>query len=799
MRRILAFLTLLLPGLVLAGPVTPIDSLEVNSNAQFDFLLSQIGLSTDSSGNLIPVPTQSAHTVWAGPTSGSAATPTFRFLIGTDLPLPTASTLGGIESAAAVSHQWINSISTSGVPASSQPAFADLSGSVIASQMPALTGDAITSAGAVAVTVKGINGTLLSGLATGVLMNTTTTGVPSILGFTGGSLTFSAGNLLLSGDATSPGNSFFYGTSSSGTKGWNALSTYLASPAAIGGTTPAAGTFTNLLAKGTSSSSAFTITQTVRTSGVLAYAVFNTPADTGITAATESNDIQFGSAGIRTWATTGTVTLQRTYLFKADTLASASASQTFTTAATVDITGAPIAGTNAIIGIGYALNIEAGGMNVVSGSVNLGSGTTTVGGASTLTGTVTWGSASGGVLAQTLNAGTNAAYVQFQNTGGLNYFGVNNSTGSTLAGTANALVAYGATEFDAVAAGVVAAKFISTGATIPATLTVVGNATFDSGFTQAPTGPAVITQLPSTGNSYLGNSSNGSSLILRTSVSTAQDTNSLILTGATAIFAGSIASGASATAYYIGSSLLAGSSSNNMNLYSGSTGFSIYNNAGTGIYLNINNSNGSVAIPNGSLLGTTSALTVGIGGSSSIQNLLINGGTGTAQGSEVVFQENGTNYGYIGTSSAVIGGASTNDYYIRAPLGQVVLQSASSTALILDSAQRGVWSAGVADKSTALTYASPTVINPALGNVFTVTTVNATGSVTFNASSAGLPGQHMWIYILNDATSGKTITWGTNLDPQASTLVGISSKGSMIEFVSDGTSFREVGRITGLL
>lgn len=46
------------------------------------------------------------------------------------------------------------------------------------SGLPALTGDA-TSSGC-AVTVKALNGTLLSGLATGILKNTTTTGIPSI-------------------------------------------------------------------------------------------------------------------------------------------------------------------------------------------------------------------------------------------------------------------------------------------------------------------------------------------------------------------------------------------------------------------------------------------------------------------------------------------------------------------------------------------------------------------------------------------------------------------------------------------
>lgn len=43
------------------------------------------------------------------------------------LPNPSASTLGGIQSLASVSHNWINSISTLGVPAASQPACGDLS------------------------------------------------------------------------------------------------------------------------------------------------------------------------------------------------------------------------------------------------------------------------------------------------------------------------------------------------------------------------------------------------------------------------------------------------------------------------------------------------------------------------------------------------------------------------------------------------------------------------------------------------------------------------------------------------
>lgn len=55
-----------------------------------------------------------------------------------------------------------------------------LSGALQAAQEPAHTGDMTNTAASLATTVKGINGTLLSGLATGILKNTTTTGVPSI-------------------------------------------------------------------------------------------------------------------------------------------------------------------------------------------------------------------------------------------------------------------------------------------------------------------------------------------------------------------------------------------------------------------------------------------------------------------------------------------------------------------------------------------------------------------------------------------------------------------------------------------
>jgi hypothetical protein len=71
--------------------------------------------------------TQSANTVLAGPTSGAAAAPGFRALVGADLPNPGASSLGGVESFTVSSHNFLTGINTSGVPQQTQPAASDLS------------------------------------------------------------------------------------------------------------------------------------------------------------------------------------------------------------------------------------------------------------------------------------------------------------------------------------------------------------------------------------------------------------------------------------------------------------------------------------------------------------------------------------------------------------------------------------------------------------------------------------------------------------------------------------------------
>jgi hypothetical protein len=64
---------------------------------------------------------QNANLIMAGPSSGTAAGPTFRPLVGADLPAPTASTLGGVQSVICTGGQFLNQISTAGAPSCGTP------------------------------------------------------------------------------------------------------------------------------------------------------------------------------------------------------------------------------------------------------------------------------------------------------------------------------------------------------------------------------------------------------------------------------------------------------------------------------------------------------------------------------------------------------------------------------------------------------------------------------------------------------------------------------------------------------
>jgi hypothetical protein len=102
-----------------------------------------------------------------------------------------------------------------------------------------------------------------------------------------------------------------------------------------------------------------TVTPTVATSGVQKAVTVTGSADTTQTASTEKIDVDFALNRTVQWATS-VPSPQRAVVFRAPTYSCDTASQTMAFAATVDITGAPAAGTNVTITNPYALRVEAG-------------------------------------------------------------------------------------------------------------------------------------------------------------------------------------------------------------------------------------------------------------------------------------------------------------------------------------------------------------------------------------------------------------------------------------------------------
>ncbi len=115
---------------------------------------------------------------------------------------------------AGAANNFLTAISTAGVISKAQPAFSNLSGSVAATQMPALTGDVTTSAGAVATTISAnavtyakfqqVAAVSLVGNATGGAADAAGITLGATLAFSGSALQTGAG----SGDVSWSANSF---------------------------------------------------------------------------------------------------------------------------------------------------------------------------------------------------------------------------------------------------------------------------------------------------------------------------------------------------------------------------------------------------------------------------------------------------------------------------------------------------------------------------------------------------------------------------------------------------------------
>lgn len=96
-----------------------------------------------------------------------------------------------------------------------------------------------------------------------------------------------------------------------------------------------------------------------------------------------------------------------------------------------------------------------------------------------------------------------------------------------------------------------------------------------------------------------------------------------------------------------------------------------------------------------------------------------------------------------------------------------------------------------------MAYARAMSLETTAGDVHKTTTSNAVGNATINAATAGLPGQHMWVIIVNDQISAKTVSFGNNIK-SAGPIIGSPGKSATLQFISDGTAWYEVARTANL-
>jgi hypothetical protein len=144
-----------------------------------------------------PYASKTANHILAAP-NGTAGVPTFRAMVASDVPTLNQSTTGNAATVTTNANLTgpVTSIGNATAIANGAISNAMLANGAVANLSGTNTGDNATNSqysglvsnathtgdatGNVALTVKGINGTLLSNLNTGILKNTTGTGVPSI-------------------------------------------------------------------------------------------------------------------------------------------------------------------------------------------------------------------------------------------------------------------------------------------------------------------------------------------------------------------------------------------------------------------------------------------------------------------------------------------------------------------------------------------------------------------------------------------------------------------------------------------
>lgn len=93
-------------------------------------------------------------------------------------------------------------------------------------------------------------------------------------------------------------------------------------------------------------------------------------------------------------------------------------------------------------------------------------------------------------------------------------------------------------------------------------------------------------------------------------------------------------------------------------------------------------------------------------------------------------------------------------------------------------------------------YATETVFDTTRSAFKKIRTTIA-GNANFNMSSSGKVGQELYLQIDNDTDANRTITFGGKFKVSG-TLTGSTAATAMLQFISNGTNFMEVSRVTGI-
>ncbi len=98
---------------------------------------------------------------------------------------------------------------------------------------------------------------------------------------------------------------------------------------------------------------------------------------------------------------------------------------------------------------------------------------------------------------------------------------------------------------------------------------------------------------------------------------------------------------------------------------------------------------------------------------------------------------------------------------------------------------------------TSATYAATVSIDVTISHHVVQTSFTTSATSTFNASAAGTAGDVLIIVTEADASGTTTVTFGTNLK-SSGTQATTASHFSTITFISDGSRYVEVSRVTNL-